>query len=41
MVAEVFEVDVEPLRQALSEDKEVLRALWKELLPSVILLIQK
>lgn len=41
MVTQVFEVDVEPLRQAINEDKELLRALWKELLPGAILLIQK
>lgn len=41
MVTEVFEVDVEPLRQTLNEDREMLRALWKELLPGTLLLIQK
>ena len=39
MVSEVYEVNIEPLRIAITEDREVLRALWVQLLPGVILLI--
>ena len=37
MVAEVYEVNIEPLRQALSEDKQMLHNLWTEILPSALL----
>ena len=39
MVAEMHEIDVEPLRRVIRENKEVLRALWQKLLPSVLLLL--
>lgn len=39
MVTEIYEVDVEVLRRAISEDATMLAALWKQLMPGVILLI--
>ena len=39
MVAEMHEINVEPLRQVIGEDREVLRQLWQKLLPGVLLLL--
>jgi hypothetical protein len=40
MVAELHQVDIEPLRQAIAEDRDVLKKLWLELLPGALLLIK-
>ena len=39
MVAEMHEVNVEPLRRVIREDRNVLKALWEKLLPGVLLLL--
>ena len=39
MVAEMHEIDLEPLRRSLSQDKQVLQSLWEKLLPGVLLLL--
>lgn len=37
MVAEIYELNAEPLRKAISEDKDMLYSLWKEIMPSALL----
>ena len=39
MVAELHKVDIEMLRHVLSTNKDVLQALWQNLLPSALLLL--
>ena len=41
MVTEMYEIDVEPLRKVINRNRDVLKALWLQLLPGVMLLIQK
>jgi hypothetical protein len=37
MVAEIYELETEPLRKAISEDREMLKSLWNEIMPSALL----
>ena len=37
----MYEIDVEPLRKVINRNRDVLKALWLQLLPGVMLLIQK
>ena len=39
MVAELYEIDITKLRKIISEDAVSLKALWHNLLPSVLLLL--
>ena len=39
MIAEIYEIDVELLRDVLNDDKDVLEQLWQKLLPSALLLL--
>ena len=39
MVAELYEIDITKLRKIISEDADSLKALWQNILPSVLLLL--
>ncbi len=37
MVAEIYELQTEPLKKAITENKEMLTSLWTEIMPSALL----